>query len=168
MESTESYKVVRAKPSDAADIAEFVARATRGRVDADRQSVLDRFASKGFWLVRNASGGIVGLAGWRAENLLARIDDFLIFPPELYPSAGKALVDHIEAAAKELQCEACMVFVPARVSPRLVNFYRSCGYAQVDPEGLPRVWQESIQEALTYGRNTMLRKLREDLILRPI
>ncbi len=82
----------RARPSNAEAVADFVARATGGRVSVDSQSVLERFGVKGLWLVGDADGQIVGLSGWRAENLIARIDDFLIFPLELYASAGRLLV----------------------------------------------------------------------------
>ena len=111
---------------------------------------------------------MVGLAGWRAENLIARIDDFLIFPSTLYPTAGRTLVDAIETEARELQCEVSMVLVPLRASPRLIQFYENCGYERPEPEELPRVWQETLTEATTRGRFVMLRQLREDLVLRPI
>lgn len=162
------FTVTRAKPSDAESIAKFVAKATRGRVYVGGQAVVERFGAKGLWLVRNADGRIVGLAGWRAENLIARIDDFLIFPEGLYASAGKVLVEGIEKAAKELQCEVIMFFLPLRASPALVSFCESCDYERPEPEQLPRVWQESVQEAREQGRYIMLRHLREGLVTRPI
>lgn len=162
------FKVYRAKPSDAEAVADFVTRATGGRVFVDPQSVLERFGVKGLWLVRDADGQIVGLAGWRAENLVARIDDFLIFPAELYASAGKLLVESIEREAQELQCEVGMFFVPLRAAPQVVAFYESYGYARPELEGLPRVWQATAQEATEQGRYVMVKQLREDLVLRPM
>jgi hypothetical protein len=145
-----------------------VVRVTRGRISVDRHSVMERFGIKGLWLVHDASGQLVGLAGWRAENLVARIDDFLIFPPTLYASAGKLLVEALEEAARELQCEASMFFVPARTAPGVVAFYESCGYERPELEGLPRVWQQTAKEATEGGRYVMLKQLREDLVLRPM
>jgi N-acetylglutamate synthase-like GNAT family acetyltransferase len=168
MNTSGTFMIYRAKPRDAEAIADFVAAATRGRVEIPAESVLDRFTVKGLLVARDADGQIVGLAGWRAENLVARIDDFLIFPFDLYPSAGKALVERIEKTAQELQCEVCMLFVPLGASPTLVHFYESCGYKRTEAEGLPRVWNETIQEASEQGRYIMLRQLREDLVLRPI
>jgi N-acetylglutamate synthase-like GNAT family acetyltransferase len=168
MDTKETFTVTRAKPSDVEAVANFVTEATRGRVSVPAQSVLERFGAKGLWLVRDAAGSVVGLAGWRAENLVARIDDFLIFPFELYATAGKVLVERIEQAAQELQCEVSVVFVPLRASPKLVSFYESCGYKRPEAEGLPRVWKETVQEATERGRYIMLRQLREDLVMRPI
>jgi N-acetylglutamate synthase-like GNAT family acetyltransferase len=129
---------------------------------------MERFGAKGLWLAWDVDGVIVGLAGWRAENLVARIDDFLVHPLELYPTAGKALVERIERAARELQCEVSMVFLPLRASPTLIGFYESCGYKRPETEGLPRVWQETVQEAMERGRYIMMRQLREDLVMRPM
>lgn len=169
VDAPETFKVYRARPSDAGAIADFVSRATRGRVSVDRQSVLQRFGIKGIVLAWNAGGQVVGLAGWRAENLIARIDDFLIFPPELHVTAGRLLVEDIEEAAQELQCEVSMFFVPQRAAPGLIAFYRSCGYERPDdPEGLPRTWKETIKEAEGQGRYVMLKQLRQDLVLRPM
>jgi hypothetical protein len=160
--------VYRAKPSDAKAVSDFVAAATRGRVAVDPESVMDRFGVKGIWLIRDAGGQIVGLAGWRAENLIARIDDFLIFPPELRPSAGKALIEGLEKAAGELQCEVSMFFVPVRAAPSVVAFYESCGYQRPELEGLPRAWQETAQEAAEQDRYVMIKQLRADLVVRPM
>jgi N-acetylglutamate synthase-like GNAT family acetyltransferase len=168
MGKSETFNVYRARPSDAQAIAEFVTAATRGRVSIDNASVVERFSTKGLWLVRDADDKIVGLSGWRAENLVARIDDFLVFPPELLPSAGKALMDNIEEAARELQCEASMFFVPQHISPRTLEFYQSCGYERPQLDVLPRVWQETVREAEGQNRYALLKKLREDLVLRPM
>jgi dephospho-CoA kinase len=167
MDESNTFLVERAKPSDAQVIADFVASATRGRVMARPDAVVTRFGAKGLWLVRDEDHHIVGLVGWRAENLVARIDDFLIYPPKLYPTAGKALVEHVEQAARELRCEVSMFLVPLGASPTAVRFFESCGYERPELEGLPRVWRETVEEATTEGRYTLLRKLREDLVMRP-
>ncbi len=168
MEGT--FKVSRARPSDAGAIADFVTRATRGRVSVSRQSVLQRFGAKGMMLAWDDNKQVVGLAGWRAENLIARIDDFLVFPPQLHATAGRLLVKQVEDAAQELQCEVSMFFVPARASSGLIAFYKLCGYQRPpdDLEGLPRTWKATAQEAETQGRYVMLKQLRQDLVLRPM
>jgi N-acetylglutamate synthase-like GNAT family acetyltransferase len=168
MDVAKTFKVARAKPSDAEAVAAFVSGATRGRVSVPAHSVLERFGAKGLWLVRDATGAIVGLAGWRAENLVARIDDFLVFPLELYATAGASLVESIEAAAQELQCEVSMVFLPLQASPTLTAFFERRGYIRPEMEGLPGAWRETVQEAMERNRYIMMRQLREDLVMRPM
>ena len=168
MDIAKTFTVTRAKPSDAEDVAAFVSQATRGRVVVPAQSVLERFGAKGLWLVRDTNTAVVGLAGWRAENLIARIDDFLIFPLKLYASAGTTLIENIEQAAKELQCEVSMVFLPLQASPTLTGFFERRGYIRPETEGLPRAWRETVQEAMERSRYIMMRQLREDLVMRPM
>jgi N-acetylglutamate synthase-like GNAT family acetyltransferase len=168
MDVAKTFRVARAKPSDAEDVPAFVSQATRGRVTVPAHSVLERFGAKGLWLVRDADAVIVGLAGWRAENLVARIDDFLVYPLELYETAGTHLVENIEQAAQELQCEVSMVFLPLQASPTLTDFFERHGYNRPEMEGLPRAWRETVQEAMERNRYTMMRQLREDLVMRPM
>jgi hypothetical protein len=131
--------------------------------------VLQRFGVKGMMLAWDDNQQVVGLAGWRAENLIARIDDFLIFPPQLHATAGRLLVEQVEEAAQELQCEVSMFFVPARASSGLVAFYKLCGYERPgDLSELPRTWKETVQEAESQSRYIMLKQLRQDLVLRPM
>jgi N-acetylglutamate synthase-like GNAT family acetyltransferase len=169
VEGAETFRVHRARPSDAEAIADFVSRATHGRVSVSRQSVLERFGVKGMVLAWDTNEQVVGLAGWRAENLIARIDDFLVFPPELYLTAGRQLIEDVEQAAQELQCEVSMFFVPPRASSGLLAFYKSCGYGPPgELDGLPRTWKQTVQEAEEQGRHVMLKQLRQDLVLRPM
>ncbi len=168
MDPSQTFTVTRAKAADATAIAEFVAEATRGRVSVAPRSVVQRFGAKGLWLVRDANAKIAGLAGWRAENLIARIDDFLVSPLELYDTAGGVLLRSIEEAAQELKCEVSVIFVPLRALPAMVSFYEGSGYSRADPDTLPRVWQETVEEAAEQGRYIMLKRLREELVTRPI
>jgi len=134
MDPLETFTVSRARPTDAEAIADFVTRSTRGRISVVPESVVERSGTKGLWLVSDTNQQIVGLAGWRAENLIAR----------------------------------SILLVPLRASQRVVNFYENCGYLRAEAEELPRVWQETAQEATKQNRCLMLKQLREDLVTRPM
>ncbi len=163
-----TFQVRRAKPEDAQAIANFVSRATGGRVAANASAVMGRLGSKGLWLAQDQTGRIVGLAGWRAEDLVARIDDFLIHPTSLRDTAGKQLLADIEDAARELQCEISLFFIPEQISPASVGFYKSCGYGLIDMDRLPRSWQDAVDEAKEQGRFPLMKRLRQDRVVRPI
>lgn len=158
----------RAKPSDAQAVANFVSRATGGRVAADPSAVMQRLGAKGLWIAEVSPGQIVGLAGWRAEDLVARIDDFLVFPADLQDTVGKQLLADIEQAASELQCEISLFFIPKKISPASVGFYKSCGYSLVQEDRLPKSWQEALDEAKKQGRFALMKRLRSDRVVRPI
>ena len=83
-------KVRRAKLTDATAIASFLSDATHGRIMADRLEVQERLGAKGFFLAQTTR--IVGLASMRVENLVARVEEFIVHPPSFRSAAGKALL----------------------------------------------------------------------------
>jgi N-acetylglutamate synthase-like GNAT family acetyltransferase len=162
----DEIKVRRAKFSDATAIASFLSDATRGRITADRAQVQERLGAKGFFLAQTTR--IVGLAGVHVENLVARIEDLIVHPPSLRPVAGKALLDSIEADANSLNCEVVMLFVHVNASPGAYEFFQSCGYQEPDMSDWPPAWLNSAAEYGGPDRFVMAKRLREQLVVRPI
>ena len=159
-------KVRRAKLSDASAIASFLSDATRGRINADRVDVQERLGAKGFFLAQTSR--IVGLAGVRVENLVARVEDFIVHPLSLRPRAGQALLDNIESDAKQLQCEVVLLFVHVDASPSAYELFQSCGYQETDMRNWPPAWLNSAAEFGGADRFVMAKPLREQLVVRPI
>jgi len=159
-------KVRRAKLSDATAIASFLSDATRGRITADRAEVQERLGAKGFFLAQTTR--IVGLAGMHVENLVARIEEFIVHPPSFRSVAGKALLDNIESEANRLNCEVVLLFVHVDASPTAYDFYQSCGYQEQEMNTWPPAWLASAEEFGGADRFVMAKRLREELVTRPI
>jgi N-acetylglutamate synthase-like GNAT family acetyltransferase len=159
-------KVRRAKLSDATAIASFLSDATRGRISADRAQVQERLGAKGFFLAQTTR--IVGLASMRVENLVARIEEFIVHPPPLRSVAGKALLDNVEAEANRLNCEVVLLFVHVDAAPAAYEFYQSCGYEEQEMNAWPPAWRTSAEEFGGADRFVMAKRLREELVTRPI
>jgi N-acetylglutamate synthase-like GNAT family acetyltransferase len=159
-------KVRRAKPTDATAIASFLSDATHGRITADRTQVQERLGAKGFFLAQTTR--IVGLASMRVENLVARIEDLIVHPVSLRPSAGKVLLDNVEAEANNLHCEVVLLFVHVDASPAAYEFYQSCGYEEQEMINWPPAWRDSAAEFGGADRFVMAKRLREELVTRPI
>ena len=159
-------KVRRAKLSDATAIASFLSDATRGRITADRAEVQERFGSKGFFLAQTTR--LVGLAGVHVENLIARIEDFIVHPPSLRPWAGKALLDYVESEAQALNCEVVLLFVHVSASPAACEFYANCGYQEPDMTSWPPAWLNGAAEFGGADRFVLAKRLREELVTQPI
>ena len=70
------------------------------------ETVVERLGSKAYFLATQDQ--IVALAGWRAENLVGRIDDLVIYPGSARPTAGRALFEQIEKEARKLECEVLL------------------------------------------------------------
>jgi len=159
-------RVRRARPVDAASIVDFVAAATGGRTRSTEDEVLDRMGVRGFFVA--TAGSLVGLAGWTAENLVARIEDFIVYPTDVRATAGRELLKSVEDAARELECEAALLLVARNASPSAMKFYESCGYAYRPPEELPEAWRDSAQAVLSEDRFVMVKQLRAQMVTRPI
>jgi len=159
-------KVRRAKFSDSTAIASFLSDATHGRINADRIEVQERLGAKGFFLAQTTR--IVGLAGVHVENLVARIEDWIVHPVALRPVVGKALLDAIEAEVKALQCEVILLFVHVDASPAAYEFFQSCGYTEPDTSTWPPAWTASAAEFSGADRFVLAKRLREELVTHPI
>jgi N-acetylglutamate synthase-like GNAT family acetyltransferase len=159
--------VKRARPVDAEGIAAMVSEATGGRLTPTEDDVLDRMGLRGFFAA-TSEGKIVGVAGWTAENLVARVEDFVVHPIETRPSAGRELLNEVEDAARELECEAALLIVSRRASTSAVTFFESCGYAYRPMDDLPEAWRESAQVVLGDDRFVMVKQLRATLVRQPI
>lgn len=167
MEQLRQVTVRRARPSDAERIAAFVNRAQpRGR-EVGVEAVLGRFGAVGF-LLAEREGVLVGLMGWQVENLVARVTDFLILPASERLVVGRVLVEAMEQAARDLQCEVAVLFVPERSPPGLTAFWEAFGYRSQEVAALPKVWREATQEAHSVGESVLLKQLREGLVRHPL
>ncbi|HHH41159.1 MAG TPA: GNAT family N-acetyltransferase [Chloroflexi bacterium] len=167
MEEISKLKVRRVRPSDVERIAAFVNRARPHGPPVTPDDVLERLGTAGFFLAEHG-GAVVGLLGWRAEDLVARVTDFLIYPARFRVSAGRALLSAMEDAARELQCEAAILFVPIKTPLETLNFWETFGYELRKVAALPRPWREAAREANPTGEWVVLKQLREDRVVRPI
>jgi len=158
--------VRRARPIDAAPIAKLISNATQGRLRMTEDAVLDRMGARGFFVALAES--LVGVAGWTAENLVARVEDFMVYPTDVRPTAGRQLLAAVEDAARELQCEAALLIVPRSVSEAAVTFYESCGYTFRETSDMPDAWRESAQTVASADRLVLVKQLRAELVSRPI
>lgn len=167
MEQVPQIVVRRARPSDAERIAAFVNRAQPQGPPVAREAVLNRFGTVGF-LVAEAREEMVGLLGWQAENLVVRVTDFLIFPVRYRITAGRVLLAVMENAARELQCEAAILFMPADTPQDVLAFWEAFGYGFREVISLPRAWREAAGEFRGGGEWLVVKQLREERVLRPI
>ena len=102
--------VKRGNPSNAQEIAELYNRLSSGGKKMSRVDVVEAFGEKAF-LVLRAGEKVVGLIGWQVENLVARTTDLIFDPALKLDKAVPLLVDEMERASKELQCEAYLLFI---------------------------------------------------------
>lgn len=159
--------VERAAPRHAAEIAEFLANLTQGRLRWSREDVMAAFGEKAFLLLR-MDGKIVGLVGWQVENLVVRTADIYLHPRLPLAEALGSLLAEVERASRELQCEVSLLFVPQELANQQ-SVWRTLNYEPRTVESLGvRAWQEAALESMPPGHVMLFKPLRKDRVLRPV
>ncbi|MGC9521181.1 MAG: hypothetical protein ACP5HG_04790 [Anaerolineae bacterium] len=161
-------EVRRARLSDAEAIAAFVnAAQPASSSEITREDVAGRFGQVGF-MVAERDGQLRGVMGWQIENLVVRITDFLIAAGADPLAMGRVLITKMEAEAKELQAEAVLLFMPQSPSVRLVAFWEDFGYEFRPLKKLPKAWREAVVEGDGSTQSVMVKRLRQDVVWRPV
>lgn len=159
--------IERGRPRQSADIAAFINHLPGQKKSLTQADIMAAFGEKAFLLLYQ-DRALAGIIGWQVENLVARTTD--VFLDNRVPS-GEALpllVNEMEKASRDLQCEASLVFLP----PDLAGYralWQQLGYEQRNPNHLGvQAWEEAAAESMPPGTLLFFKQLRIDRILRPI
>jgi N-acetylglutamate synthase-like GNAT family acetyltransferase len=159
--------VRRARPSDAGSIVSFINPTLPADQQIEIDDVVERFGAVGF-LLAEKDGEMIGVLGWRAENLVAQVTDFLVWPAEEKLSAGRALLAAMEQSAVELLCETVVLFLARDCPADVLAFWAAFDYLPREVSELPKAWQEAILEFRPGEETMVVKQLREDLVRRPL
>lgn len=159
-------EIRKARLSDAETIANFVNSARPARL-LTQLDVAERFSQVGFLLAEQEKR-IVGLIGWRVENLVICMTDFLITPSVDRVTMGRALVTAMEKEGELLQAEAVILFLPAAPTQTLIQYWQGFGYTRKPVTELPKAWREAAMEWNAAATEVMVRQIREELVRRPM
>ena len=163
-----TVKVRRGKPSDAAAIADFIKLATAGQRALSRGDVIAAFGDKAY-MVADYGGQMGALAGFKVENLVARVDEIYLLGSVPLEAVAAPLFEAVEEASRQLQCEAALVFFPLSTAQAAAAALAGSGYAPIAPEKLGvDAWREAAKESMPAGTGLLWKKLREDRVLRPV
>jgi len=159
--------VHRARPQEAEEIARFIAKITQGMRRPTRSDVMAAFGEQAY-MVLTLDQRMVGLLGWQVENLVTRVKDILLVSKLPLGHAMNTIMNEVEKASKQLQSEACLLFV----SPEMANhqrIWKTLGYDRRNIEDLGvRAWEDAARESLIPGAVLLFKQLRKDRVLRPV
>ena len=154
--------VQRGRPRDSVNIAAFISRLGNGGRPVTQDDIMAAFGEKAFLLLM-ADKQLVGLAGWQVENLVARTTELFLDPSVPIEKGLKILVNEVEHASQDLQCEASLVFSPAEISNEA--FWKRLGYERRTPQSLGvTAWQEAASESMRPGTTLFFKQLRVDRV----
>lgn len=161
------FVVARGRPRDSAAIAELVTRLSGGAKSMSQEDVMAAFGEKAFLLLQ-VNGQNVGVAGWQVENLVARTTEFFIDPSIPVETGLKILMNEVERASGELQCEASLLFLPPNLAA-LQGTWKQLGYEPRTPQSLGvQAWSDAAVESAQPNTTLFFKQLRQDRVLRPI
>jgi dephospho-CoA kinase len=162
-----SLSLQRGKPRDAQKIADLITRLSKGKQTMTKDQAMEAFGEKAFLLVL-MDQNLVGIAGWQVENLVARITDLFLDHGIAPDQALPLMLQEVERASGDLQCEAALVFPPID----LVGFdhiWKQLGYERRSPDKLGvQAWEDAARESMPMGSALFFKQLRTDRVLRPI
>lgn len=159
--------VQRGRPRDSASIAALITRLSRGARALAPDDVMAAFGDKAFLLL-TSNKDLVGLAGWQVENLVSRTTELYLDPVITTSRALKTLVNEVESASQDLQCEASLLFLPPELA-RQDAVWKELGYIRRTPKTLGvQAWQDAALESQPLNTILFFKQLRQDRILRPI
>lgn len=159
-------RVIRARPKQAARIADFLA-IHWGEEAPSREEVMVSFGEKAYLLLEMEQT-LMGLLGWKVENLVARVDDITLSPDISFNDGLPYLMSEVEEASRALQCEIALIFVEPALAQQ-EDFWIDLGYQRREIQTLEAgAWQEAAIDSFKEGNVMLFKQLRSDRILRPI
>jgi hypothetical protein len=160
-----SLNIRRGMPKHAEDIATMI-NSAMGKT-LTRGDVMMAFGEKSY-LLAEVGGKTVGLAGFQVENLITRMDEFVIIPAAPIPPVAEALIGAVEDASKELQSEVGFMFIPENASA-VAQAFVDQGYEKVTLEAIKvPAWREAAVESQPANTQILTKKLRAERVLKPL
>ena len=159
--------VRRARPSDVPSILLLIQRATAGAVKIKRGELLIALGDRGY-LIGQQGADISAVVGWNSENLIARIDQIYVYPPEAAGVAGPAVLQEIEETAVSLMCEVILAFPPNGIAPAVLKLFLDKQFEEVDLARLPDAWQSATADSQPENTFILMKKLRDTRVMKPI
>jgi dephospho-CoA kinase len=140
---------------------------SKGKQTMTKDQAMEAFGDKAF-LILLLDQSLVGIAGWQVENLVARTTDLFLDHGVTPDAALPLMVQEVERASGDLQCEASLIFPPID----LVGFdhvWKNLGYERRSPDALGvQAWEDAARESMPKGAALFFKQLRTDRVLRPI
>ncbi len=152
--------VRRARPTDIPVILLLIRQASNNTVKFTRGELLAALGDRGYLIGQIGTETSVVL-GWHAENLIATIDQFFVYPATAADKTGKAVLQEVEQTANELACEVIIAFPLDNGPEEVRQLLKENGFAHVDPETLPKAWNEAVIESKPDKSSVMCKQLRD-------
>jgi len=161
------FEVRRSRRSDLDALAVAIAKRENLARPLSHAETLKRFGGGGY-RIAVSEGRIVAYAAWEAENLVATIRELWAESSYIALLVLPRLFDLIEDEAHTLLCEVSILFLEVSAPLYLSEQARTHGYQLVELSQLHPVWQPIVRERLRPGERLWAKRLRAELITKPM
>jgi dephospho-CoA kinase len=161
------FEVRRTRRGDLNALAVAIAKRENRPQPLSHEEAVKRFGSGGY-RIAIGDGRIVAFAAWEAENLVATVRELWAESSYIALLALPQLLALIENEAQELLCEVIVIFVEPGAPLHITEQPRASGYQLVEVNNLHPVWQMIVHERLKLGERIMVKRLREEMITKPM
>jgi dephospho-CoA kinase len=160
-----SFDIKRPQPKDFDKIAALINK-MRG-TSLDRSDIMAHFGEKTY-LLAESNNTPLGVIAYLVENLITRVDEFVVESAAPTQQVGQALIKAMEDAAEELQSEVVFVFLSHNVDGNKPIFEKS-EYQETTIESIQYpIWREAVKESKPQDARIFSKRLREKPIQVPI
>ncbi len=155
----------RGMPKNADEIARLINTALGKNLS--RMDIMMAFGEKSY-LLAEVDSKAVGLAGFQVENLITRMDEFIVIPEVPVAPVAEALIQAMEESSKELQSEVGFMFLP-KDAPALAQAFIEQGYERTELDAIKvPAWREAASESQPPNTQILTKKLRAERVLKPL
>jgi dephospho-CoA kinase len=160
-----SLDIRRGMPKNAEEIARLLNQGMGKNLS--RTDVMMAFGEKSY-LLAEVDGKTVGLAGFQVENLITRMDEFVVIPEAPVGPVAEGLIGAVEESSKELQSEVGFMFLPENANTT-VQAFMAQGYEKTTLEAIKvPAWREAATESQPPNTQILTKKLRAERVLKPL
>lgn len=164
---TQEVVLRRAKRDDLTRMISLFKKVSGGALDFSETEMMERFFSKGYFLAEQGEK-LLGVIGWRAENLVAGIDDFFVEDASQWSAIGDRLLSAVEAAAVDLSCEVGLLFVHRKTAARAEQILKKKGYKPYPREKMMKIWRDAADDWQEENTVLVLKQYRKQPINVPL
>jgi hypothetical protein len=130
--------------------------------------VLGRFGQKAYFIAERGNE-VLGLGGWKVENLITRIDELVFAPDQPIDVIADKILASIEKASNDLQSEISLLFLMPDMPEPVRAAAAKAGYQPMEVADLKVPdWREAVEESAPPNSMLTVKRLREDRVLKPI
>jgi hypothetical protein len=167
-QTTEEFSIGirRGMPRTAESIARLINQ-TSGK-NLTRMDIMGLFGEKSY-LLAELGGRVVGLVGFQVENLITRVDEFIILPDAPVGPISDALIQSVEEASKILQSEVGFVYLPLNTPSAIIQAFLGNNYERTELDSIKvPAWREAAAESQPPNTSILAKKLRAERVLKPL